>query len=172
MFVCLNDINEDNLHLAKDVILDKMYHSILPFRVWNHLFMCNRLKYELNMCRFCTKTYIKHKKISYHINEKLFAQTDDYFPVQLRFGIVLAKNVNLFVYTNITPKNKVFKIDSNFGTLYYESINSSFLLWKFYLDILCRIVFNVSQKFVLPLILTVLIQIVENILFALQTVSI
>ena len=92
----------------------------------------------------------------------MFAQTDDYFPVQLRFGIVLAKNVNLFVYTNITPKNKVFKIDSNFGTLYYESINSSFLL----------IVFNVSQKFVLPLILTVLIQIVENILFALQTVSI
>ena len=42
----------------------------------------------------------------------------------------------------------------NFGTLYYESINSPFLCWKFCLDILCQIVFNVSENFVLPLILT------------------
>ena len=42
----------------------------------------------------------------------------------------------------------------NFGTLCYESINSPFLRWKFYLDILCQIVFNVSENFVLPLILT------------------
>ena len=41
----------------------------------------------------------------------------------------------------------------NFGTLCYESINSPFLLGKFYLDIFCRIVFNVSQRFILPLIL-------------------
>lgn len=44
-------------------------------------------------------------------------------------------------------------IDSNLRTLYYKIISSPFLLHKFHLDILCRIVFNISQKFVLPLIL-------------------
>ena len=38
--------------------------------------------------------------------------------------------------------------------LYYGSINSSFKLWKFYLDILCRIVFDVLKKFAFPLVLT------------------
>ena len=34
LFVCLKDnINEEKLHVAKNVILDKMYYSILPFCV-------------------------------------------------------------------------------------------------------------------------------------------
>ena len=42
----------------------------------------------------------------------------------------------------------------NFGSLYYESISSPFLLWKMYLDTLCRIVVNVSEKFLLPVLLS------------------
>ena len=64
----------------------------------------------------------------------------------------MARRINLFVHTNIAAINDPFGL--NFGSLYYESINSPFLLWKAYLGILCRIVFNVSQRFVLPLIVT------------------
>ena len=31
------------------------------------------------------------------MNEKLFEQKDDHFPVQFRYGIMLAKNLNLSV---------------------------------------------------------------------------
>ena len=35
-------INENNLCLAKSVIMNELFYSILPFRVWNHLFLCER----------------------------------------------------------------------------------------------------------------------------------
>ena len=34
------DINENNLHLAKSVIMNKLFYSILPFCIWNYLFLC------------------------------------------------------------------------------------------------------------------------------------
>ena len=69
--VCLKNLNEDNLTLAKNVTFDKLFYSILLFRVWNHLFLCNRSQHELNMCKYCTKICIKHRKISDHINKNL-----------------------------------------------------------------------------------------------------
>ena len=36
------DVNEDSLHLPKNVILNRVFHSILPLHVWNHLFLCSR----------------------------------------------------------------------------------------------------------------------------------
>ena len=42
----------------------------------------------------------------------------------------------------------------NFGSLFYESMNSPFMLWKLYLNILCQIVFNVCDKSVLPVVLS------------------
>ena len=153
--VCLKDhVNKDNVHLAKSVVLDRLFHLVLPFHVWSYLFLCNRSYYASDMCTFCTKMYIKHKTISNHINGKLHVEIEKYVPIQLQFGIIVAKNVNLFVHANVTSRKKVFGAGANFGTLFYESINSPFLLWKLHLDILCRIVFNVSQKFVLPLLLT------------------
>ena len=74
------------------------------------------------------------------------------FPIQLSPGVAAARRINLFVHTNIAATNDLFGL--NFGSLYCESISSPFLLWKGYLDILCRIVFNVFQRFVLPLIVT------------------
>ena len=71
------------------------------------------------------------------------------FPIWLSPGDVAARKINLFVHTNIAAINDLFGL--NFGSLYCESISSPFLLWKGYFDILCRIVFNVSQRFVLPL---------------------
>ena len=78
------NIDENNLRQEKDDILDKMFYSILPFRVRNHLFMSNRSQHESNMCKFCMKIYIKNKKLSGRINEKLFERKDDHFPVQFQ----------------------------------------------------------------------------------------
>ena len=48
----------------------------------------------------------------------------------------------------------MFDENGNFGTLFYEVINSPFLLWKSYLDILARIVFNFCEKYILPVLLS------------------
>ena len=58
LFVYLKEyVNEDNLFLAKDVLMDRLSYSVLPFHVLNHLFLCERSKYEANMCIYCTKLY-------------------------------------------------------------------------------------------------------------------
>ena len=43
--------------------------------------------------------------------------------------------------------------EHNFGVPYYEEVSSPFLLFKFYLDVLCRIFFNLHDKHLLPFIL-------------------
>ena len=74
-----------NLHFIRFIVKDKLFHSTLPFRVWNHMFLCSRCQYEKDMCRFCTKVYGKHRKISSYINDNLNVQIYDYIPVQLRY---------------------------------------------------------------------------------------
>ena len=56
---------------------------------------------------FCTETYIKNKKISEHINKKLFVEIDKYIPMHLQFGVAAAKDINLFVRTNVCDKKRV-----------------------------------------------------------------
>ena len=102
-----------------------------------------------NMCGYCTKLYIKKIYISDHINNNLFVNINE-CPNQLKQGIIMTQKVPLFAHTNIVMKND----KSNLGGMYYQSINSSFMLWKFYLDILCRIVFNVSHRFIFPLLMS------------------
>ena len=144
--------------------MDRLYYLVFPFHVWNHLFLCERSQYMSNMCRYCTKLYIKNKKISDHINNNLSVHMNE-FPTQLKEGIWVTQKINLFVHSNIAAKNDLFGLkfdvtlkndlfELNFGSLYHESINSPFLLWKAYLDILCKIVFNVSYRFIFPLIVS------------------
>ena len=54
---------------------------------------------------FCTKIYIKNKKISEHINKKLFVKIDKCIPMQLQFGVTAAKDINLFVIQMSVIKN-------------------------------------------------------------------
>ena len=46
LFQCLKDISEDNLLLAKDVIMGGSYYSPLAFRERSH--------YTIIMCKYCT----------------------------------------------------------------------------------------------------------------------
>lgn len=131
--------------------MDKVYFSVLPFRIWHHHFLCERSQCRYDVCKYCTKLYIQNRKISDHVNEKLFVSIDQ-FPGQLREGMVITEKIYLFAHTNVFIKNRPFGL--NFGSLYYESISSPFLLWKSYLDILCHAIFNVSYKFVLPILVS------------------
>ena len=54
------------------------------------------------------------------------------FPIHLTRGILAARKKKLFVHTNIHAKKDM--LGTNFGSLYYGSINSPFMVWKLYLD--------------------------------------
>ena len=150
LFVYLKrHVNEEKLLLVKDVLMNRLYYSVLPLRVWNHIFPCERLDHFSDMCRYCTKLCIKNKKISDHINNNSFVHIDE-FPEQLKKGFSLIQKIPLFVHTNVVMKNS----RSNFEGIFYESISSPYLLWKFYIDVLCRTVFNVSYEFIFPLLMS------------------
>ena len=77
------------------------------------------------------------------------------FHPTIKEGIVIAEKSYLFAHTNVfIDKDEPFGRSKNFGSLYYASISSPFLLWKMYLDTLCRIIFNVFEKFLLPVLLS------------------
>ena len=106
------------------------------------------------MCLFCTKIYLRNKKLSRLIEKKLTFDVLKHFTSQLSYGIISGGCVNLFVHSSVIDRQKVFDESANFGTLFYEVINSSFMLLKFYLDILARIIFNYSDKYILPALLS------------------
>ena len=83
------------------------------------------------------------------IEKKLTVDILGYFPVQLSYGIIIDGHVNLFVNSSVNDRQKLFDENSNFRALFFEVINSPFLLWKFYLDVLARIVFNYCDKYFL-----------------------
>ena len=129
------------------MMMGKSMYASLPFRVWNHLFLCERSQYGIDMCLYCSKLHIGNKKISHHINQHLYVPIEQ-FLISIRDGIVIAEKIHIFANTNaLIYKDDPIGRSKNFGFLYYESISSPFLLWKMYLDLLCRIVFNISEKF-------------------------
>ena len=78
------------------------------------------------------------------------------FPCELTRGIVCANKIYIYIYifahTNAySRKNDPF--GRNLGSLYNKSVNSPFLLWKFYLDVLCCVIFNQTDRHILPIFL-------------------
>ena len=61
--------------------------------------------------------------------------------------------VNLFVHSSSQNRQRLYSPD-NVGTLYYEIISSPFILFKFYFDVLARIIFDHSDKFILPALIS------------------
>lgn len=92
------------------VITEKLFYSILPFRVLNHLFCAPGLSMKQNMCRFCTKIYIKHKNTSKYINDNLFIQITEFIPVQFSYGIITGGERNLFVRSSVCERQKYMKL--------------------------------------------------------------
>ena len=124
-------VKVDNILKIRKTVRNELFHTILPFRVWNHLFLCSRSQYDSRMCLFRTKIYLKNKRLSPSIEKNLTVDVLDIFPVHLSYGVISSGQVPLFVHTSIVDKQKRLAFNSNFGTLFYEVINSLFMLWKF-----------------------------------------
>ena len=78
-------VEEDNLLRVKEIVMDKRYYSVLPFRVWNHLCLCEMFNSLDSMCEYCGKCSIDSKKISGYINDNLVVHVSD-IPHQLKHG--------------------------------------------------------------------------------------
>ena len=147
-------VKRNHILMVKSIIHNELFYAILPFRVWNHLFLCVRSQYESYMSMFCTKMCLRNRKLSSLVGKNLIVDILDYFPVQLSYGIISSRHVHLFVYSSVMDRQKLLADNSNFGILFYEVINSPFMLLKFYLDILARIVFNYCDKHILTALLS------------------
>ena len=52
----------ENLLRAREILSRNVYYQILPFRIWNHLFMCEWSQFCVDMCRSCLngcRNYVK-----------------------------------------------------------------------------------------------------------------
>ena len=78
----------------------------------------------------------------------------DYFRVQLTHSVISDGVVNLFVHSSVCDRQKLYSENTSFGTVHYEVVSSPFILWKFYLDILARIVLNHCDKYIIPALLS------------------
>ena len=66
-------------------IIYKLYFSILPFRI---SFFVVDLSMGSNMYLFCTKVYLRNKKIYDTIEKKLTITVLNHFPVELSDGVI------------------------------------------------------------------------------------
>ena len=146
-------VSIENFHASKKIIYDKLYFSLLLFRVRNHVFHCCKSHYENNMCLFCTKLHLRNKKTCKLIEKKLTIDVLDFFPVELTYDVISDEVVNLFVHSTMHDRQKRYS-PNNFGTLFYEVISSPFILWKFYLDVLASIVLNYYDKHIISVLLS------------------
>lgn len=80
--------------------MSKLMLSVLPFRVWNHTFLCEKSQYCIDMCYFCTKSYASNEKKSDHTNKTLFVPIGQFHP-SVRERIVIAEKFYIFTHTNV-----------------------------------------------------------------------
>ena len=97
---------------------------------------------------------MRNRKLSSLIEKNLIVDILDFFPVQLSYGIISGGHVHLFVHSSMVDRQKHLADNSNFEILFYEVINFLFMLLKFYLDILARIVFNYCDKHIMTNLLS------------------
>ena len=145
--------DEDLMLVVKKKIMNELIFEILPFRIFHHLFYCNRGFYMNNKCVFRTRFHVRERLFSDFLNQKLkFSKS--YFPCNFVHDVFL-NQISLFIhYHGIIYANtdKDFEnIYGNFGVLYYEEVGRPFLLYKFYLEILCRVIFNKFFTKVMPI---------------------
>ena len=94
------------------------------------------------------------KKVTKEINKNLKLDARNFLPSQLYYGIISDGLVPLFVHVDFGVDRERRYSENNYGVLHYETINSSFMVFKAYLDILEKIILNQCDKYLLPALLT------------------
>ena len=127
------ELTGDLVFAVKGKVLNDIIFETLSFRVYDHLLFCNRYFYE-KFCCFCTRFHIRGKVLSHFLNQKMT------LPVQLfskeLLSVFVIDDVSYFVYYNgiiySACDNNFENNYGNFRVIYYESVNSVFMLCKTY----------------------------------------
>ena len=98
-------IPEETFFQVKKNFLNEIYYQIPPFRVWNHLFMCKRSQFCvdmrrscMNMCRNCVKLYVLNKIVSDYIAKNLYVKTDYFFCQKYQMELLQQRK---FIYLHV-----------------------------------------------------------------------
>ena len=120
-------ITEENFFRIKKILLDEICYQILPFHIWNHLFMCE----VPILCGYVQKFYERVQKLHktmFQIKEYQIISPKNYMWKQMPGileGIATAKKIHLFAHTNsVSSKESLFGL--NLCGFYYESLSSLF----------------------------------------------
>ena len=76
----INYLSVEKIAVLEREIYERMFYSVLPFRVWSHLWYCCRSQFDSNVCQFCTKLQIKDKKVTKVINKKPTLDARNFVP--------------------------------------------------------------------------------------------
>ena len=96
---CLNVLADDKLFVVEKEIMERMFYSILPFRIWSQFWFCCRSQLDPNMCQYCTKLQIRNQKIINYVNKKLVFDVRKLFPFNIVWTVIqslLKKKMVLF----------------------------------------------------------------------------
>ena len=108
-----------------------------------------------NKSVFCTRIHVRERLLSDFLNQK-FTFSKSYFPSNFVHDVFLHQ-IFLFIHYHgiiYASRDKNFQNNcGNLGVLYYEEVDPPFLLYKFYLEILCCVIFNNFFKKVVPIML-------------------
>ena len=136
--------------------MNDLIFEILPFRIFHFYFYS--IVAEVFTCMisvFCTRFHVRERHLSDFLNQK-FTFSKNYFSGDFVHDIYLDK-ISLFLHYHgiiYARRDKNFENSyGNFGVLYFEEVDRPFLLYKFYLEILCRVIFNNFLKNVMPIML-------------------
>ena len=114
-------------------INDLIYEMSL-LRVYCHLFHCKRGFNLVNRCQYCASFFVDDVSFSKHIAcVKCFFWS-------------LFFNVHYTGVVKSVENDVLLSSCTNFGTLFYDIIVTTFSLYHFYLEIYVRLFFNLMRK--------------------------
>ena len=124
-----------------------MFYGVLPNRVWSHIWFCSRSKMDLNICQYCTMLRVQNVKVNKYVKNKIKYLHKTYSSSIEIFCFVCFWCPIVYTYKFWKRSSEtIFSLWDNFGTLYYEVVTSPVVLFKFYLDVIGRLIFDFCDK--------------------------
>ena len=94
--------------MAKCELYYCMYYAILPLHVWTHLWDSCRPQFD--PCQFCSKLFIKDKRVGKEINAKLNFDARKIIPPELFYSVASSNTLSSFVHVEFGPDKQRQKI--------------------------------------------------------------
>ena len=114
----INYLTIEKLDVLKFEIYQRMYYSILPFRIWSDMWGCCRSQYEPLIHQFCTKLLIKNKKVDNEISKRLTFDSRRNMSADLFYCVLSNNLVYLFFHINCGPDRQRPYSKNNYGGNY------------------------------------------------------